>query len=82
MVLHRMNLRFRFGAEQSGILPQRENKDEQRRLAAGLEFTAQVLRQAAVHVLHLIDKRQVRDWENLLTIKMKGVKTYSFFDTF
>jgi len=43
---------------------------------------AHFLRHLPVHGLHLIDKRRFRDRENVLTIKMKGVKTYSFFDTF
>jgi hypothetical protein len=51
--------------------------------ATGTGFLiAQVLRQGPVDGVHSIDFQAHTGWDFLLTLKMKGVKTNSFFDTF
>jgi hypothetical protein len=54
--------------------------DEETRLFAW--WTAQDMRHPVVDSLHTIDFARDRSAAFLLTVKMKGVKTNSFFDSF
>jgi hypothetical protein len=49
---------------------------------ASVFWGAQVLRQGAVDGLHSVDFSADTGCDFLLTLKMKGVKTNSFFDSF